>query len=82
MRLLPLCLLLLSACPLEPKPPPAPSGCPDACSHMRQLDCELGRPTPRGATCEDVCEGVQRNGVDFNTGCLSAAPSCAAADEC
>ncbi len=81
MRHIFLCLLLC-ACPPSPKPPEPLQGCAGACEHMRQLDCELGRVTPAGATCEQVCEAAQANGVNFNTACVASAPSCKEADDC
>lgn len=74
--------LALTACPPAPKPPNPNAGCPEACAQMRDLDCELGRVTPAGNSCETVCENAQRNGIDFATACLASAPSCEAADDC
>jgi len=82
-RLLVILALSLAACPPPAPPVPPPStGCAAACEHMRALECELGKPTPRGASCEQVCEATQANGVNFNTGCVAAAATCAAAEEC
>jgi hypothetical protein len=31
--------------------------CATACTTLRRLDCPEGKPTPKGAPCEAVCEG-------------------------
>lgn len=63
---------------------PLPATCGGACANMRARSCELGKPTPRGASCEQVCERVQReNGrAGFNTSCVARATTCAEADSC
>ena len=80
-----------SAPPVSPSPPeladaarPKASTCGSACVHMRDLHCELGNVTPRGATCEKVCENTHANnaGVGFNVDCLTSAATCGAADAC
>jgi hypothetical protein len=76
--------------PPPPNPPPAPTndggvalpGCPAACENMRRLGCDIGKPTARGASCEDVCANAQANGIDFRTSCLASAASCEAAESC
>jgi hypothetical protein len=86
---------LLAACrPAPPPPEPpvvivvpdaaSPPTCDGACQHMRELGCELGKPTPRGATCEQVCVRVQveNGGAGFDFACLTRAGSCADADSC
>lgn len=61
-----------------------PATCIGACTNMRRLGCELGRPTPKGAACEQVCENVQREnaGAGFNMSCVARASTCAEADSC
>ncbi len=83
----------LAGCPAQPpKPPPTeepdasrPTGtCASACENMRRLGCELGKPTPNGASCESVCDRVQREngGAGFNVHCLARASACAGAEAC
>lgn len=84
-----LTLLLLSGCP-PPVPPPVPrpvviipgAGCAEACERMRALECELGRPTPAGHSCEDVCENTLTGprALRWDTECLAAASSCDGCD--
>ena len=79
-----------SAPPVSPSPEladaakPKASTCGSACVHMRDLHCELGNVTPRGATCEKVCENTHANNasVGFNVDCLTSAATCGAADAC
>jgi len=58
--------------------------CGTACTNLRGLGCALGKPTPRGANCETVCNNVQvqNAGAGFPVACLSAARSCSIADAC
>lgn len=83
--------LLVFGCPSTPPKPPEPKPleagvptCLSACDNMRALGCELGKPTPRGATCEDVCIRVQTEnaGAGFDMACISRATTCPVADAC
>lgn len=86
-------LFLLAGCP-DPRPPrpkPLPpegdagtATCSTACSNMRSLGCDLGEPTKKGRTCEEVCEAVRGEnfGAGFPVGCLTASPSCEEAGRC
>lgn len=74
----------------SPKPPVeqgnaarAPS-CGSACEHLRLLGCSIGKVTPRGASCETVCDNVQLQnaGAGFSVACLARAKTCAIADAC
>lgn len=72
-----------------PKTPPdaAPSEvfspCASACVNLRALGCPAGSPTPKGTTCEAVCENASGTGFSpVNTACLSAAKSCAESAAC
>jgi hypothetical protein len=55
-----LCLALLGLIAACNQPPPVSrvtvENCATACSQLRALDCPEGKPTPRGASCEAVCE--------------------------
>jgi hypothetical protein len=76
-----LAALLLCGCTINY--PESPDGCPAACARLGVLSCEAGKPTPDGATCEQVCSNVQASGLNrINTECIAAADSCAAAEEC
>ena len=86
-------LVLFYACSPTPSPePPKPPGpdawvegatCADACNHMAILGCEEAKPTPKGATCVEVCENVQNSGVmTWNLDCLMGTKSCAQVDVC
>lgn len=78
-----LVMFWVSGCapPASPAPPPGTvvlesSACQKACTHQRAIGCELGTPTPGGATCEEVCEDNAKNGFSWNTQCLAEAKSC------
>lgn len=82
--------LVLSACTCSTPaaaPPPqkerGPATCPAVCSHLRELGCAGGAPTPAGASCETVCSGVMATKlVSWDLGCRSAALTCAAVEFC
>lgn len=63
---------------------PLPATCAGACSNARRLGCEIGKPTPKGGTCEQVCENVQREnaGAGFNVTCIARANACVDVDMC
>jgi hypothetical protein len=76
---------LLTACHVIP-PTPTPTGaatCEDVCVRGRQLGCSYANPTPRGATCVEVCKDVVAGG-DFTLDleCRARAATCAAAEAC
>jgi len=84
---------LISSCTPRPPVPPQPIPviesdakeltCADACEHLWNMKCKSAEPTPKGATCLEVCENVRSSGViALNLKCLTTAPSCKAADEC
>lgn len=75
----------LASCRTVP-PAPTPSGaatCEDVCIHGRQLGCGYANPTPRGATCVEVCVDVVAGG-DFTLDleCRARAATCEAAESC
>lgn len=64
--------------PVDPNPPPAPTvdggeeplppepnltACGRACARMRRLKCPGHEGSPQGATCEQVCDNMERSGV-------------------
>lgn len=75
--------LVLVSCTGQLQNPNAPKleNCPVACAHLRELGCELGTPTPRGKSCEDLCKVMESNGVRFIS-CTINASSCESADAC
>lgn len=80
-----LLLALAVACgPLpDPVEPPAVPTCATACARAAELGCPHAKPTPKGATCVEVCKNVQSSGfLRWDLRCRSIAASCAAADEC
>ena len=90
MRACLLFLLATAACSSPPKPRPpivvvdasAPS-CASVCDHWRSLGCDESEDTPKGATCEDVCENVQNSGIiNWNLGCRASVDSCDIIDSC
>ena len=71
----------------EPFPkPPQPEwqgSCASACENLLRLDCEMGKPSPLGSTCEDICEHVHSLGhVGMPLECITGAESCEEADAC
>lgn len=83
----PAAFILLAAlrCATTPAPTPAAGAatCETACAHLEQLGCSAAKPTPRGATCVEVCRNVEDSMiVDYGEACVTTAPTCAAADAC
>lgn len=73
--------LLLAACgPAADRPHPrAPSDtprCPDACAHLRDLDCDEGKPLEDGTTCEGFCQATQDSGHALSPTCVVTIRSC------
>ena len=57
--------------------------CAHACDRLRVLGCREAEPTPRGATCEDVCENIQSSGfIEWDLACRAAIQGCEAVDLC
>lgn len=86
-RWLPVWALLVCACPPKPPPvppaPPGPSDCRAVCAHEADLGCEAAKPTAGGASCEAICENVQRSSIiHWDLDCRARAASCAAIDRC
>jgi hypothetical protein len=85
-------LLVAGACgPVKPVPDPPPPNPPDpvenadceaVCGRAAVLGCEWAEPTPRGASCTELCEGVQAGLLPWDLDCRVRAPSCAAMDAC
>jgi hypothetical protein len=77
--------------PVGPKPKPIgqdaavlPDGalatpCEAVCAAYRGLGCPEGLPTPRGHTCEEVCQNAAVHGIDLGgdvNGCIVRAETC------
>lgn len=76
---------VLPTIPIVPRPiPEKPSDIERVCNHLRSMQCEAGKPTPEGATCEEVITNAATQGIDLagDVACVEAATSCKAADEC
>ena len=67
-------------------PPDAASRNPTCalfCGHMRELGCVQGKPTPKGASCEEVCLNVQQSEfAKLDLRCGYDARTCEAATAC
>jgi hypothetical protein len=79
-----LLVLFVCGCSIKPpEPPPGSPTCATACQRLVQLNCDGSKPTPEGATCEDVCKNIQESGlISWDLRCRTNAPSCAAVDNC
>jgi hypothetical protein len=94
-----LSLIGCSGCPHNPTPTPVPPTpivdaaavdtgplphtCSGYCIHLRALGCPAGAPTPKGVSCEDVCQNLQDSGVvTYDLGCRTSASTCASIDSC
>lgn len=78
-------LVVFACASTTPEPDGAKRGasCASACTQLRYLSCEAAEPTGEGATCEEVCETVQKSGViHWDLGCRSKAKTCEAIDAC
>lgn len=88
--LLAICSCHRGPCSSVPGPTPramssaaAAAPCAAVCAHMRTLGCAAATPTPKGASCEEVCITVQTSGVvAWDLDCRSKAPTCDAIDAC
>jgi len=67
-----------------PSPIPHPGAtCSSVCAHEFSLGCPAAQPTADGRTCVDVCENITLSGfTTLDLGCMDAAPTCAAVDQC
>lgn len=87
-----LAALALIGCPSPgPVPPPGPETdaagpnptCVAYCAHVTELGCPQAKPTPKGATCTEVCENVQGSGyASLDLRCGFQAKSCAGVTAC
>lgn len=60
-----------------------PADCHAMCENLRALHCPAGDNTPKGDTCEAVCENTEASGyVSENPVCQAHVKTCAAADAC
>ena len=81
---------LAIACPKPtpgPTPPAAvdsasPADCASVCAHGFALGCPWAQPTPKGATCLDVCRATAGGLIVWDMRCRATAATCAAIDDC
>src|SRR5690606_2076799 len=53
--------------------------CETACDNQRHLGCEIGQPTPEGASCVEVCGNLESGpivSIRWDIECLTGAESC------
>lgn len=82
-------LALVSSCyqprPRDPHVPVVASqeACDTACAHLASMGCEEAEPTPRGATCAEICYATDSTGwSNWGAACVTRAASCDAARRC
>lgn len=83
--------------PVGPKPKPIgqdaavlPDGalatpCEAVCAAYRGLECPEGADTPKGHTCEEVCQNAAEHGIDLGgsvNGCIVKATTCGEVRAC
>lgn len=62
--------------------PGTEADCAQACQHRRALGCPSADPTPRGASCEAVCQNAETSGyASENPTCLAQVKSCGAEED-
>lgn len=79
---------------VTPGPPPSqvtdlPASCASTCVHIgpktaenpEALDCEEGRPTADGQTCQQVCEGIPNTTQDY-LDCVRTVTACDQISRC
>lgn len=66
-----------------PTPPPVPGGtCADACAHGAAMNCAWAKPTPKGATCTEVCQNTLGSPISLQPDCVVRATDCPSAEAC
>lgn len=68
---------VVDAGPVEP--PKEPATCATACTNQRGRGCALGDPTPKGASCELVCQAIEEGPIRslrWDLECLTTATAC------
>ncbi len=56
--------------------------CASVCTRLQAMSCPEGQPTPKGASCTEVCTTTINNGFSLNLNCVAQATSCAQVDNC
>lgn len=75
--------LFVAGCCAHVDNPTVEPTCADACARLTALGCEGAKPTPSGATCQQVCENAQSSGIiTWDLKCVTEAGCCDAADAC
>jgi hypothetical protein len=78
--------LFLSACgPTKPNPEPRPPSteCEAVC--VRWAECDFGKPSPKGVSCQSVCEmnrPPEKSGWDVPCMLRATTTTCAEANRC
>jgi|GEM_PF-2180448 len=62
--------------------PPPVTSCAAACAHLAALGCPESKPTPKGATCEAVCQNTLGSPISLQTDCVIRATTCADTNAC
>ena len=66
---------------VDAAPAPAAPSCATACARAAALGCDYASPSPKGVTCEAVCQNAQQF-VPWNLACRTNITSCAAVLNC
>lgn len=60
-----------------------PADCAAACATLQRLDCEEGKPTPKGQPCVEWCTNVESGGdVTLMPACLAKIERCVDIEQC
>lgn len=75
--------LLLDGCGSVLVPSVGEGNCRDACENYSRLGCDEAKPTPAGASCDEVCANMlDLGGFRASLSCVSSADSCERARLC
>lgn len=73
-------LLALAGCATTPPiPERSEATCADVCARGAILGCAWSLPTPKGATCEAVCDNATAARIPWRLDCMASANTCEAA---
>ena len=73
--------MCIGGCAFFSKPKPAPADCKSTCARGEALGCDWAKPSPRGATCAEVCESANTI-LPWNTECVNKSENCEQAAIC
>lgn len=82
-----LCIGCSSVQPTNPNyPEPEVEGaslCSKACKHAAELSCKISKPTPNGATCEQVCKKyTPPSPIGLRPRCMISSATCSELEGC